>query len=124
MEKRIGIYLISLGCAKNLVDGEHMLGFANSRGYMIARSLDEADIAVVNTCGFKRDSVEEAIEMILEVVEQKKMGILQRLIVTGCMVQRYGYKLRRLIPEVDGWLGTGEIYRLGDLLDEQNISRG
>jgi ribosomal protein S12 methylthiotransferase len=122
MEKKGSLFLISLGCAKNLVDGEHMLGFANSRGYAIARSLEEAEIAVVNTCGFKRDAVEEAIETILDVATQKKKGKLTCLIVTGCLVQRYGYKLKVLIPEVDGWLGTGEIHRLGDLLENQNIS--
>jgi ribosomal protein S12 methylthiotransferase len=121
MKKSGGLFLISLGCAKNLVDAEHMLGFASSRGSAIVESLNEAETVVVNTCGFIRDAVEEAIETILDVAEKKKKGELRRLIVTGCMVQRYGYKLKRLIPEVDGWLGTGEIFRLGDLLESEDL---
>ncbi|MFC1884999.1 30S ribosomal protein S12 methylthiotransferase RimO [Thermodesulfobacteriota bacterium] len=123
MKKEACVFLISLGCAKNLVDSEHMLGFVSSKGYSIAAELEEADIAIVNTCGFKRDAVEEAIETILEIASHKKKEKLRSVIVTGCLVQRYGYKLKKLIPEVDGWLGTGEIHRIADLLGNKNKSK-
>jgi ribosomal protein S12 methylthiotransferase len=108
--------LISLGCAKNRVDSEHILGLLASEGFPIVSSVEEAEIAVINTCGFLEASVEEAIDTILEAVELKKRGRLKRVLVTGCFVQRYGYKLRREIPEVDGWAGTGEAHRIADLV--------
>lgn len=112
------IFFISLGCSKNLVDSEHMLGLLISNGYELATDVDEAGIAVINTCGFIQDSVEESIATILEMAELRKQGKLEKLVVAGCFVQRYGYKLRDAIPEVDGWLGTGEIYRIVDALSE------
>ena len=118
--KKDKVFLISLGCAKNLVDSEHMLGLLKSNGLDLAHSIEEAGIAVINTCGFIQAAVEEAIDTILEIVELKKQGKLTKLVVAGCFVQRYGYKLLREIPEVDGWLGTGEIYRIADILMEDN----
>jgi ribosomal protein S12 methylthiotransferase len=108
--------LISLGCAKNRVDSEHILGILASEGFPVVSSIEEAEIAVINTCGFLEASVEEAIDTIFEAVELKKKGRLKRVLVTGCFVQRYGYKLRREIPEVDGWAGTGEAHRIADLV--------
>jgi len=119
MDTRDKIFLISLGCAKNLVDSEHMLGLLHSRGFEQASRIEDAGIAVVNTCGFIQDAVEEAIDTILEVVDHKREGNLKKLLVTGCLVQRYGYKLRKEIPEVDGWLGTGEIYRIADTIEDE-----
>ena len=116
MNTKERVFLINLGCTKNLVDSENMLGILVSRGFDLASSLDEADVAVVNTCGFIQAAVEETIDTILEVVDLKKQGLLKKVMVAGCFVQRYGYKLRREIPEVDGWLGTGEIYRVADLM--------
>lgn len=113
------IHLISLGCAKNLVDSENILGLLKERGFSISHRLEDADIAVINTCGFIRSAVEECIDTIFEVIAKKETGELGRLFVVGCFVQRYGYKLRKEIPEVDGWLGTGEIYRIADLLEEK-----
>ncbi|UCF82488.1 MAG: 30S ribosomal protein S12 methylthiotransferase RimO [Desulfobacteraceae bacterium] len=110
------MFLISLGCAKNLVDSENMLGMLQSNGFGLAPGIDEAEVAVVNTCGFIRPAVEEAIDTILEVVALKKRGALKKVVVTGCFVQRYGYKLLTEIPEVDGWLGTGEFYRVADVI--------
>ncbi len=112
------IFFISLGCSKNLVDSEHMLGLLVSNGYELATDVDEAGITVINTCGFLEASVEESISTILEMAELRKQGKLEKLVVTGCFVQRYGYKLRKEIPEVDGWLGTGDIYRIVDALTE------
>ena len=118
------VHLISLGCAKNLVDSENMLGILKGKGAALASTLEEADIAIVNTCGFIRSAVEEALDTILQVAAEKKRGKLKRLFVAGCLVQRYGYKLRKEIPEVDGWIGTGEIHRVGRLLDrERNVEK-
>ncbi len=115
--KKKRIFLISLGCAKNLVDSENMLGLLMEKGWDLAPSLEEAQIAIVNTCGFIKPAVEECIDTILELSDRKLAGDLEKIVVAGCFVQRYGYKLREEMPEVDGWLGTGEIKRIPDLLD-------
>lgn len=112
------VFLISLGCAKNLVDSEHVLGMLRERGFVFAQSLDDADFAVINTCAFIRSAVEETIDTILEVVNLKAWGQLKKVVVLGCFVQRYGRKLLKEIPEVDGWLGTGEIHRVVDILEK------
>lgn len=116
------VFLINLGCAKNLVDSENILGILKKEGFLFASTLDDAEIAIINTCGFIQPAVEESIENIFEVIKQKKQGKPEKVIVAGCFVQRYGYKLRREIPEVDGWLGTGEINRIAELLDEETCS--
>jgi ribosomal protein S12 methylthiotransferase len=122
MDKKESVFFISLGCAKNLVDSENMLGMLRSSGFDLASSIDKAEVAVINTCGFIQAAVEEAIDTILEVVSLKKRGALKRVVVTGCFVQRYGYKLRKEIPEVDGWLGTGEFYRIVDAIKNSRSS--
>ncbi len=114
------VFLISLGCAKNLVDSEHMLGILDSQGFGLASRIEDAEFALINTCGFLQTAVEEAIETILETARLKDEGKLKRLVVAGCFVQRYGYKLVKEIPEVDGWLGTGEIRRVADILLNDN----
>jgi ribosomal protein S12 methylthiotransferase len=111
------IFLISLGCAKNLVDSENVLGLLQKNGYPLVSRIEEAEVAVVNTCGFIQSAVEESIDTILEVAKKKKEGELEGLFVMGCFVQRYGYKLLKEIPEVDGWLGTGEIHKIMDILE-------
>jgi len=118
MQKKV--FLISLGCAKNLVDSENMLGLIKERGFSIASNLEEAGIAVINTCGFIQSAVQESIETVFEAVQRKNRSGLEKVFVTGCFVQRYGYRLRRLIPEVDGWLGTGEICRIAELLAQKS----
>ena len=120
MNKHGKVFLISLGCAKNLVDSEHMLGILDSKGFGLASGIEEAEFAIINTCGFLQTAVEEAIDTILETVRLKNEGKLKRLVVAGCFVQRYGYKLLKEIPEVDGWLGTGEIWRVADILLNDN----
>jgi ribosomal protein S12 methylthiotransferase len=112
--KQEKIFLTSLGCPKNLVDSENMLGLLKKAGFDFAATPAEADVAVINTCGFLQSAVEEAIDTILETVELKKQGMLKRVIVAGCMVQRYGYKLKREVPEVDAWLGTGGVEKIVD----------
>lgn len=114
--KEKNIYLISLGCAKNLVDSENILGLLRTENYSITDDVNMADTVIINTCGFLQSAVEESIDTVLDAVERKKSGEISRVFVTGCFVQRYGYKLKREIPEVDGWLGTGEILRIIELV--------
>lgn len=113
MEK---VYIVSLGCSKNLVDSENILGLLESAGYRPVSSLDEAGTVIVNTCGFIRIAAEEAVETILEMVQRKEQGLVGRVFAVGCFVQRFGYKLLREIPEVDGWAGTGDVRRILDLV--------
>lgn len=101
------VVLISLGCAKNLVDSEYMLGLLAREGYAPISSIDEADISVINTCGFIESSVQESIETILDILKKKSDTGTEKVLVTGCLVQRYGKKLKKEIPEVDGWFGVG-----------------
>lgn len=105
MQAKIG--LISLGCAKNLVDSEHMLARLREAGFDITDSLAEADVAIVNTCGFIEAAKSEAIRTILETAEYKKTGKLRGLVVTGCLAQRYRSEIAAELPEVDAVLGTG-----------------
>lgn len=110
------VFLISLGCAKNRVDSEHILGDLERSGYEPTDRVQEAHVVVVNTCGFIREAVEESVETIMDLVSLKEKGDFEKLVVCGCLVQRYGYKLMREIPEVDGWLGTGELHRIPEVL--------
>ena len=122
MDSKQKIFIISLGCAKNLVDSENILGLLKDNDFHIVSRIEEAGVVIVNTCGFIQSAVEESIETIFEVVMKKNEGEVERLFVVGCFVQRYGYKLRKEIPEVDGWLGTGEIFRIVDMLREKKKS--
>jgi ribosomal protein S12 methylthiotransferase len=112
------VCLVTLGCAKNLVDSENMLGLLAAEGFAVTTNPTQAEIGVINTCGFIEPAVEESIGMILEIADMKKAGKLKKLYVTGCLVQRFGYKLKRELPEVDGWLGTGEIHRIAHVVGE------
>ena len=100
---------VSLGCAKNLVDAEVMLGVLAGKGFVVVGDLAEAKVIVVNTCGFLQRAVEEGIDRILEVAKYKQDGCCQRLVVAGCMVERYREKLRRELPEVDAFISTDEL---------------
>lgn len=120
MNSKQKIFVISLGCAKNLVDSENILGLLSHKDFPIVSTLEEAEVVIINTCAFVQPAVEESIDTILEVAAKKNSGQLERLFVVGCFVQRYGYKLRREIPEVDGWVGTGEISRIVDILEEES----
>jgi ribosomal protein S12 methylthiotransferase len=103
------IGMISLGCPKNLVDGEVMLGLAGEAGHQITADASEADVLVVNTCAFIDRAKQESIDAILEMAERKKAGGCRRLIVTGCLAERYRDELTAQIPEIDVVLGTGEV---------------
>ncbi len=100
---------ISLGCPKNLVDGEVMLGLARDAGHEITADAASADVIVVNTCAFIDTAKEESIEAILEMAGRKREGSCKRLVVTGCLAERYRDQLRAEIPEIDVVLGTGEV---------------
>ena len=99
--------LISLGCAKNLVDSEHMLAMLQEDGIQIVDDVTDADVAVINTCGFIEAAKREAIETILETAQLKETGSLKALVVTGCLVQRYKDEIAQELPEIDAVLGTG-----------------
>ena len=101
--------MISLGCPKNLVDSEVMLGLAQQAGHELTRDATEADVLVVNTCAFIDPAKQESIDTILEMAEHKKHGRCQSLVVTGCMAERYREELQAKIPEIDAVLGTGEV---------------
>src|SRR5687768_12428477 len=105
--KKIG--MVSLGCPKNLVDSEVMLGLAQQAGHQLTRDAADADVLIVNTCAFIDKARQESIDAILEMAEHKKSGRCQTLVVTGCMAERYRDELRAEIPEIDAVLGTGEV---------------
>jgi len=100
------VHLVSLGCPKNLVDSEVMLGRLRHSGYSVAEDPSDADLLLVNTCGFIRSAVEEAVDEILTLAEFKKSDPEKLLVVTGCLVQRYGNELKKALPEVDLFTGT------------------
>ena len=100
---------VSLGCPKNLVDSEVMLGLLSRHGHSITASQQEADIIVVNTCGFVEKAKQESVDTILEMAEQKSVGNCRKLIVAGCLVERYRQQIQEQIPEVDAVVGTNEI---------------
>lgn len=112
------ILFISLGCDKNLVDSEVMLGLLASRGYEMIDDEQEADIIVVNTCCFIHDAKQESVDNILEMAEYKKTGKLKALIVTGCLAERYRQEIIDEIPEVDAVLGTTAYDKILDAVDK------
>ncbi len=105
----VTVGMVSLGCAKNLVDGEVMLGHLESGGIRVTANADEADVVVVNTCGFVIDAKQESIDSILEIVEAKRAGRVRRLVVSGCMAQAYAEELQREVPEIDAFIGLDEL---------------
>ena len=105
MNYKVG--MISLGCPKNQVDAEHMLALMDAEGWKIVDYVDGCDVVIVNTCGFIDDAKKEAIENILDMVELKKEGVIGKIIVTGCLAQRYKEEIVKEIPEVDAVIGIG-----------------
>lgn len=112
------LYLISLGCAKNLVDSELMLGRLRQAGWAITQDPAEAEAIVVNTCSFIESAVDESIDTILEAAAYKKKGSCRRLIVAGCLPERYREKITGVLPEVDLFLGTGAYDQIASVLAE------
>src|SRR6476659_2122854 len=112
--------MISLGCPKNLVDSEVMLGLAQQQGHRLTRDAADADLLVVNTCAFIDKAKQESIDTILEMAEHKRNGACKRLIVTGCMAERYRDELRTQIPEIDAILSTSEVPGIVDAIGMGN----
>ena len=110
------IALESLGCSKNLVDAEIMMGILNKKGYKLVGNMEEADIALVNTCGFIESEKQESIETIIEIAQLKETANLKLLIVTGCLAQRYSEELKAEIPEIDAIVGTGSYQNIDEIV--------
>ena len=113
---KIGV--VSLGCCKNLVDSERMMGLLRQSGHEIVSDVHEAEAIIVNTCGFIEPAKEEAINTILEMAEYKKTGPCKALIVTGCLAQRYKQEIVDEIPEVDAVIGTSKYDEIFDAVDQ------
>lgn len=114
---RMKVGFISLGCPKNLVDSEVMLGLVEQAGHDLTPHAEDADVIVVNTCAFIDRAKQESVDAILEMAELKKQAPGRRLIVTGCLAERYRDELQKEIPEIDAVLGTGEVPRIVEVLD-------
>jgi ribosomal protein S12 methylthiotransferase len=108
---------VSLGCPKNLVDSEVMMGILARKGYELTPRADEAEILVVNTCSFIEAAQKESIDAILEMAEHKKFGAAKKLIVAGCLVERYRAQILEQVPEVDAVVGTGEVERIMEAVE-------
>ena len=108
---------VSLGCPKNLVDSEVMMGILAREGYEVTPRADEAEILVVNTCSFIEAAQKESVDAILEMAEHKKFGAAKKLIVAGCLVERYRAQILEQVPEVDAVIGTGEVERIMEAVE-------
>jgi ribosomal protein S12 methylthiotransferase len=115
--------MVSLGCPKNLVDGEVMLGLAEHAGHQITADAANADVIVVNTCAFIDAAKQESVDAILEMARQKTEGRCARLVVTGCLAERYRDELKKEIPEIDAVLGTGEVPQILDAIQGAGFRR-
>lgn len=110
--------MVSLGCPKNLVDSELMLGSLASKGCHVTFEASEAEILLVNTCGFIASAKKESVDTILEMARYKQSGALKKLIVTGCLVQGYAEEMKRDLPEVDAFMGSADFRNIGAVVDE------
>lgn len=110
------IHFVSLGCVKNRVDSEVMLGVANAEGYEVKSEPDEAEVIVVNTCGFIGEAKRESVDTIFELAELKKHGSCKKLVVTGCLSQKYAPEMSAQMPEVDHFLGSSDMLKLAEVL--------
>ena len=117
------VHLVSLGCPKNRVDSEVMVGTLQQGAYELVDAPEQADVIIVNTCSFIQPATEESVETVLEMARFKEAGSCQKLVVTGCMVQRYGSSLEGELPEVDHFLGTGEYHRIEEVLTRPQAPR-
>lgn len=112
------VHFISLGCPKNLVDTEIMVGTLMKDGYQVVADEENADTVIINTCGFIEDSKRESVQRILEMGELKKQGKIKRLVVAGCLTQRYKSDIVDELPEADLFVGSGEFQNIDKILDE------
>jgi ribosomal protein S12 methylthiotransferase len=113
--RRPRVGMISLGCPKNLVDSEIMLGELSRRGYDVVNDLDTAETVVINTCAFIEEAQQESIDTILEVIGRKGKGV-EKVLVAGCMVNRFGAQLAKEIPEIDGFVGLDQLREVGEVV--------
>ncbi len=120
----MNLFLLSLGCARNQVDSEIMLGRIKSAGWTIVEDPEEADAIVVNTCSFIEEAADESIEMILELAHYKKTGLCKRLVVAGCLPERYREQIVSQLPEVDAFIGTGAYDRVVEALEGSKYPGG
>lgn len=129
-ERKGHVSLINLGCAKNEVDSEEMLGLLQSEGYGVEAAHDskavrsDADVVVINTCGFIESAKEESINTILEALQRKERGEIKKVVVAGCLVQRYAKELADELPNVDAFLGTGQVGQIGQVVGDSLIRPG
>ena len=118
--------VISLGCAKNLVNSEHMLALLEQQGYKITENPEEADAIIINTCGFINSAKEESIDSILDAVQLKKKGKIKKLVVCGCLSERYREEVIKEIPEIDAIFGVNDYGNICGFIDqifsEKNIA--
>ena len=117
------VFFRTLGCAKNQVDSEVMLGQLALAGCAIAEDLADADVAIVNTCSFIASAREESVDAILELADEKERGSLRALVVAGCLPQRYGAELAKELPEVDAFVGTGQFQNIARILEDACAGR-
>jgi ribosomal protein S12 methylthiotransferase len=116
------VHFISLGCPKNLVDSEIMAGTLMQDGFEVVGEAEDADTVIVNTCGFIEDSKKESIQRILDMSQLKEQGQVKRVVVAGCLTQRYKNDLVEGLPEADLFVGSGEFQNIGKIL--KNNSAG
>ena len=121
--KQNSVYFVSLGCPKNLVDSQVMLGMLKSNKFTITENPEEAETVIVNTCSFIDTAKQESIDTILELADYKTNGALKNLVVSGCMAQRYSKDLEKDMPEVDIFIGTGEYHRVAELLQKKTLGK-
>src|SRR3989344_5130649 len=112
-------HFITLGCPKNRVDSEVMFGTLLKHQFEYTDQPKEAELIVVNSCSFIEDAKQESIDTILQMSEFKKKGTLKKLVVAGCLAQRYQNKIEKLLPEVDHFIGTGEYYKIASIIESE-----
>ena len=120
----MNLYLLSLGCARNLVDSEIMMGRMKRAGWSLVDEPEEADVIVVNTCSFIEDAADESIEMILELARYKQTGRCKRMVVAGCLPERYREQIAVELPEVDAFIGTGAFDHIVEAVEGTKYSGG
>lgn len=120
------VYFVSLGCPKNLVDSQVMIGKLEDKRYEMVRAPSDAEVIIINTCSFIQASKEESIDTILEMADYKESGKCKVLVASGCLTQRYSKDLEKMLPEVDLFIGTGQYHRITDALEarEKAVSKG
>lgn len=126
LENKMPVYFVSLGCPKNLVDSQVMIGKLEDKRYEMVRSPEEAEVIIINTCSFIQASKEESIDTILEMADYKESGKCRILVASGCLTQRYSKELEKMLPEVDLFIGTGQYHRITEALEarEKAIREG